>query len=239
MSLTIKPGDTVVLVGLNGAGKTTLVKLLIRLYDPTEGEIYLDGKDLREYDPKELYNIFGIIFQDFGRYAVSASENIIYGDVSREAEDSAIESAAKSADADDFINKLPRGYNTPLTRMFEEDGIELSGGQWQKLAVSRAFYKNSEILILDEPTASLDALAEQAIFEQFAELSEGKIAIFVSHRLSSAVSADKIVVLKDGKVAELGNHEELMEKRGMYHLLFSTQASNYLLAGKETRNNDK
>ena len=239
INLKFTSGEKIVLVGVNGAGKTTLIKLLTRLYDPTEGAIYLDGKDLKEYDPKALYNIFGIIFQDFGRYAVTASENIVYGDVMREREESLIEGAAKSADADGFIEKLPRGYDTPLTRMFEEDGIELSGGQWQKLAVSRAFYKDSDILILDEPTASLDALAEQAIFDQFAELSEGKIAIFVSHRLSSAVGADKIVVLKDGKVSELGTHRELMEKRGLYHLLFSTQASNYLLAGKESRDIEK
>jgi ABC-type multidrug transport system fused ATPase/permease subunit len=227
INLTFESGEKIVLVGLNGAGKTTLIKLITRLYDPTEGVIYLDGRDIREYDPSALYDMFGIIFQDFGKYAVTASENIEFGDVSRNAERTLVAAAAKSGDADEFIEALPRGYDTPLTRMFEEDGIELSGGQWQKLSVARAFYKESDILILDEPTAALDALAEQEIFDQFAELSRGKISIFVSHRLSSAVTADKIVVLKNGTVTELGTHEELMANRGDYHLLFSTQAHRY------------
>ena len=171
--------------------------------------------------------MFGTVFQDFGRYAVTASENIELGDVRRDHERENVVSAAKSGDADTFIEALPRGYDTPLTRMFEEDGIELSGGQWQKLSVARAFYKKSDILILDEPTASLDALAEQEIFDQFAELSNGKISIFVSHRLSSAVTADKIVVLKNGEVTELGTHAELMQRGGDYELLFSTQSQRY------------
>ncbi len=228
INLTLNSGERAVLVGLNGAGKTTLIKLITRLYDPTEGTVYLDGRDIREYDTKALYDMFGIIFQDFGKYAVSAAENIEFGDVSESGERSLVEAAAKSGDADGFIRELPKGYDTPLTRMFEYDGIELSGGQWQKLSVSRAFYKKSEILILDEPTAALDALAEQEIFNQFATLSRGKISIFVSHRLSSAVTADKIVVLKDGRITELGTHRELMERGGDYQLLFSTQASRYM-----------
>lgn len=232
INLTFESGENTVLVGLNGAGKTTLIKLLTRLYDPTEGVIYLDGYDIREYDTAALYDMFGIIFQDFGRYAVSAGENISYGDIGRAVSEDDIISAAKSADANGFIESLPAAYDTPLTRMFEEDGIELSGGQWQKLSVARAFYKDSDILILDEPTAALDALAEQAIFNQFAKLSEGKISIFVSHRLSSAVSASKIVVLSGGSVVELGTHEELMEKRGEYYLLFSTQAKRYISSAK-------
>lgn len=227
INLTFNSGEKIVLVGLNGAGKTTLIKLITRLYDPTEGVIYLDGRDIREYDPKALYDMFGIIFQDFGKYAVTAAENIEFGDVSAPKERLLVESAAKAGDADGFIEALPHGYDTPLTRMFEEDGIELSGGQWQKLSVARAFYKESDILILDEPTAALDALAEQEIFDQFAALSHGKISIFVSHRLSSAVTADKIVVLKNGTVSELGTHAELMEKGGDYYLLFSTQAHRY------------
>ncbi len=228
INLKFNSGDKIVLVGLNGAGKTTLIKLITRLYDPTEGEIYLDGRDIREYDVEAYYDMFGIIFQDFGKYAVTASENIEFGDIDKDHDRSLVESAAKSGDADSFITDLPRGYDTPLTRMFEDDGIELSGGQWQKLSVARAFYKESDILILDEPTAALDALAEQEIFDQFAELSSGKISIFVSHRLSSAVTADKIVVLKYGTVTELGTHEELMAKGGDYHLLFSTQAQRYI-----------
>ena len=228
INLTLKTGEKVVLVGLNGAGKTTLIKLITRLYDPTEGVIYLDGYDIKEYDPKALYDMFGIIFQDFGKYAVTAAENIEFGDVSLNSDRKAVEAAAKSGDADSFIEELPKGYDTPLTRLFYDDGIELSGGQWQKLSVARAFYKDSDILILDEPTASLDALAEQEIFNQFADLAKGKISIFVSHRLSSAVTADKIVVIKNGKIAELGTHSELMARNGDYQLLFTTQAQRYI-----------
>ncbi|MBO7303729.1 MAG: ABC transporter ATP-binding protein [Clostridia bacterium] len=227
INLTLKSGERAVLVGLNGAGKTTLIKLLTRLYDPTEGAIYLDGRDIREYDPTALYDMFGIIFQDFGKYAVTVAENISFGDITKPRDEEKIRAAAISADSDAFISELPRGYDTPLTRMFEENGIELSGGQWQKLSVARAFYKDSDVLILDEPTAALDALAEQAIFNQFARLAEGKISIFVSHRLSSAVTADKIVVLKGGKIVELGTHKELMASGGEYSLLFSTQAHRY------------
>ncbi len=227
VNLTLSPSESVVLVGLNGAGKTTLIKLITRLYDPTEGKILLDGYDLREYDPNELYDLFGIIFQDFGQYAETAGENIRFGDVGREYDPEEIARAAEQGSADQFIRALPRGYDTPLTRMFEEDGIELSGGQWQKLSVSRAFYKRSDILILDEPTASLDPMAEQEVFNQFASLSENKITIFVSHRLSSAVSASKIVVIDGGEIAEVGNHEELMRLHGKYFALFSTQAQRY------------
>ena len=228
VSLKLEPTDRVVLVGLNGAGKTTLIKLLTRLYDPTEGKILLDGIDIREYDTAALYDLFGIIFQDFGKYAESVKENIGFGDTGRELDEDGVAMAAEHADADGFIDKLPAGYDTPLTRMFEEDGIELSGGQWQKLSVARAFYKESDILILDEPTASLDALAEKEIFDRFYELSENKLTVFVSHRLSSAVGASKIIVLDDGKVAEMGTHEELMAAGGRYHELFSTQASRYI-----------
>ncbi len=227
VNLKIDSTDSVVLVGLNGAGKTTLIKLLTRLYDPTEGEIYLDGVDIRKYDPEKYYDLFGIIFQDFGKYAESAAENIRYGDVSREYTDADIKDAAQSAGADGFIEALPDGYNTPLTRMFEENGVELSGGQWQKLSVARAFFKESEILVLDEPTASLDPMAEQAVFDRYSELSRGKISVFVSHKLSSAVSATKIVVLDGGRVAEVGSHEELMKMRGKYFSLFTIQAHRY------------
>ena len=215
INLKFDPTDSVVLVGLNGAGKTTLIKLITRLYDPTEGAIYLDGHDLREYEPRALYDMFGIIFQDFGKYAETAGENIRLGDVSREYDPDEIRAAAIQGSAHGFIEELPLGYDTPLTRMFEDDGIELSGGQWQKLCVSRAFYKKSDILILDEPTAALDPMAEQ------------EVSIFVSHRLSSAVTATKIVVIDGGEIAEVGNHEELMRLGGKYFALFSTQAQRY------------
>ena len=228
LSVKFRPGETVVLVGLNGAGKTTFIKLLTRLYDPTEGHILLDGRDLREYDTKELYSMFGIIFQDFGKYAVSVEDNIRFGDVHRECDAEEVVSAAKKAEAHEFISMLPKEYGTPLMRIFEQDGIELSIGQWQKLSIARAFYSRSDILILDEPTASLDPMAEQAIFDQFDELRRDKTTIFVSHRLSSATVATKIVVLEYGELIEEGTHRELMDKKGRYYELFTTQASRYM-----------
>ena len=227
ISLKFRPGETVVLVGLNGAGKTTLIKLLTRLYDPTEGYILLDGKDLRDYDVKSLYNLYGIIFQDFGKYAVSISDNIRFGDIHKEDNESIL-GAAKQSNASDFIAKMPEGYDTPLMRIFEPNGTELSIGQWQKLAIARAFYSDSDILILDEPTASLDPIAEQEIFNQFDKLRADKTTIFVSHRLSSATIASLIVVLENGQVVESGTHKELMALGGKYCNLFSTQAKRYI-----------
>ena len=228
VSFRVNPGENVVLVGLNGAGKTTLIKLLTRLYDPTEGQVLLDGVDIREYDVAALYHLFGIIFQDFGKYAVSVRENIAYGDVTVSPDEEKIKKAAVLGNADEYISRLPEGYDTPLMRYFEENGTDLSIGQWQKLSISRAFYKDSDILILDEPTASLDPLAEEEVFRQFAALSTDKISVFVSHRLSSATTADKIIVLEQGSIAEIGTHEELMRKGGRYFHLFSTQAQHYI-----------
>lgn len=228
INLTIEPGSTVVMVGLNGAGKTTLIKLLTRLYDPTEGRILLDGHDLREYDVQKLYDMFGIVFQDYGKYAVSVRDNIAFGEVAKEISEKKIREAAKNSNAADFIDKLPDKYDTPLMRYFEDNGIELSGGQWQKLAIARAFYSESDILILDEPTASLDPMAEQEIFNQFDALRGDKTSIFVSHRLSSATTADKIIVLKDGMLIEEGTHAELMRSGGEYCTLFTTQAKRYI-----------
>ncbi len=227
INMTLDPGESLVLVGLNGAGKTTLLKLLTRLYDPTAGRILLDGRDLREYDVQDLYSMFGIIFQDFGHYAETAGENIHFGDIHKAVEEGELHEAAEASGADSFIAELPDGYATPLMRVFEENGIELSGGQWQKLAISRAFYSDCDVLILDEPTAALDALAEQEIYNQFDRLRAGKTTIFVSHRLSSATTASKIVVLEYGKIVEEGNHRTLMEAKGKYHELFSTQAKRY------------
>ena len=232
VNLLIRPGETLVLVGLNGAGKTTLLKLLTRLYDPTEGVILLDGEDIRAYDVKDLYSMYGIIFQDFGKYAVSVTENIHFGDIRKEVKEEEIRKAAEEADAIDYIGHLPGGFDTPLMRIFEEEGIELSIGQWQKLAIARAFYSDSDVLILDEPTASLDPMAEQEIFNQFDRLRADKTTIFVSHRLSSATVASKIAVLEYGKLIEEGDHRTLMAKRGRYYELFSTQARRYVTEGE-------
>jgi ABC-type multidrug transport system fused ATPase/permease subunit len=220
-------------VGLNGAGKTTLIKLLTRLYDPTEGEILLDGYNIKEYAVEDLYSMFGIIFQDFGKYAVNVKENIAFGKLDRDAGEEEIRLAAEQSSAAPFIEQLPNGYNTPLMRYFEENGIELSIGQWQKLSIARAFYSDSDVIILDEPTASLDAIAEQEIYNQFDQLRKDKTTVFVSHRLSSATVANKIVVLENGAVIEIGNHAELMAKKGVYHTLFSTQAKRYIASEEE------
>ena len=238
VNMTLNAGENIVLVGLNGAGKTTLIKLLTRLYDPTEGAIYLDGVDLREYDVRALYDIFGIIFQDFGKYAVSLKENISYGDVHADATDARVREAAEKGNVSSYIEKLPNGYETPLMRIFEENGRELSIGQWQKLSIARAFYKDSDVLILDEPTAALDPLAEQEVFNRFADLGQNKISVFVSHRLSSATTADKIVVLEDGAIVEMGTHAELMLLKGKYHHLFSTQAQHYVTPSGDGINED-
>lgn len=228
INFKIEGGSTTVLVGLNGAGKTTLIKLITRLYDPTSGVILLDGKDIRCYDLNQLYEMFGTIFQDFGKYALTIEENIAFGDINKGIVDEEIQRAAHQSGSSEFIEKLPLGYKTPLTKLFEHDGTELSIGQWQKLSVARAFYSDSDILILDEPTASLDAMAEQQIFNQFEELTNGKTSIFVSHRLSSATTADKIVVLENGKIVEEGTHKELMQAQGKYYELFTTQAKRYI-----------
>ena len=236
VSFSVKAGDTVVLVGLNGAGKTTLLKLLTRLYDPTEGCILLDGQDIREYNTDELYAMFGAIFQDFGKYAFTVNENISFGEITKPMDHEAIKASARASSADEFISRLPHGYETPLMRVFEQDGIEPSIGQWQKLAIARAFYSDSDILILDEPTASLDAIAEQEIFNQFDLLRKDKTTFFVSHRLSSATMATKILVLDRGALVEEGTHRELMEKEGIYHKLFTTQANRYIAeAGEQTQ----
>jgi len=233
INFTVVPGDTVVLVGLNGAGKTTLLKLLTRLYDPTEGVILLDGHDIKEYDTKELYAMYGVIFQDFGKYAFTVNENIAFGEINKPIDHDAIHESAKASSADEFISHLPNQYDTPLMRVFEKTGIEPSIGQWQKLAIARAFYSDSDVLILDEPTASLDAIAEQEIFNQFDTLRKDKTTFFVSHRLSSATIATKILVLEYGKLVEIGNHAQLMQQKGIYYELFTTQANRYITEALE------
>ncbi|MBP5661627.1 MAG: ABC transporter ATP-binding protein, partial [Clostridia bacterium] len=196
--------------------------------DPTRGRILLDGRDIRLYTISDYYDLFGIVFQDFGKYAVTVRDNIRFGNIQKDAPDTDVHRAAEQSDAASYIDRLPKGLDTPLMRYFEEDGTELSTGQWQKLAVARAFYGDKDILILDEPTASLDAIAEQEIFRQFDTLRRGKTTVFVSHRLSSAADADKIAVIEDGKLVEEGTHATLMKKNGLYAKMFSVQAKKYI-----------
>jgi len=228
LNLKLEGGKSYALVGLNGAGKTTLIKLMTRLYDPTEGEILLDDVNIKNYNVSDLYAMYGIVFQDFSKYAVSAKENITFGDVHRPYSDERLHYAAEQSAAKDFLEKLPESYDTPLMRFFDKNATDLSIGQWQKLSIARAFYKDAEFLILDEPTASLDPIAEADIFRQFDSLRKGKTTLFVSHRLSSATAADEIIVMQDGRILEMGNHKTLMQNGGAYCNLFKLQAEKYL-----------
>ena len=226
IDLSIRPGEKIALVGPNGAGKTTLIKLLSRLYDPTEGIILIDGIDIRELDPLDLRRRIGVIFQDFVRYHLAASENIGFGQIEAlDRLEQIIESARKSG-AHSIIENLPEGYQTMLGRWFH-GGHELSVGQWQKIALARAFMRDAEILVLDEPTASLDAETEYEIFRRFQELTVGKMAILISHRFSTVRMADRIVVIQEGRIAEIGSHHDLLNQGGIYGHLFSLQAEGY------------
>ncbi|WP_310073916.1 ABC transporter ATP-binding protein [Phyllobacterium sp. 1468] len=226
LSFTLHAGEVVALVGENGAGKTTLVKLLTRLYDPDEGRILLDGHDLREYDLEALRGNMGVIFQDFVRYNLSASDNIAVGRIAYRDDHSRIAQAASRSQADGVIAKLPGKYEQMIGKRFK-NGVELSGGEWQKIAIARAYMREAEVLILDEPTAALDARSEFEVFRRFKELSEGKTAILISHRFSSVRMADRILVLADGKVEAAGTHEELVAQAGRYAELFELQAAGY------------
>ena len=226
VNLTLYPGEKVALVGTNGAGKTTMIKLLTRLYDPTEGQILIDGMDLRHYDLAEWREKIGVIFQDFVRYQLTASENIGFGQVNAINDRSRILDAARKGGADDVLSALPKGYDTVLGKWFE-GGHELSGGQWQKVALSRAFMRDAEVLVLDEPTAALDAKQEYLIFQRFRELTDDKVAILISHRFSTVRLADRIAVIENGAISELGSHDELMAQNGTYADLFTIQAQGY------------
>jgi ATP-binding cassette, subfamily B, bacterial len=226
LGFTLGAGEVVALVGENGAGKTTLVKLLTRLYDPDEGRILLDGHDLREYDLDGLRGNMGVIFQDFVRYNLSAADNIAVGRISARNDLARIERAARRSQADEVIGKLPAGYEQMIGKRFKS-GVELSGGEWQKIAIARAYMREAEVLILDEPTAALDARSEYEVFRRFKEISEGKTAILISHRFSSVRMADRILVLADGKVEAAGTHEEFVAQRGRYSELFELQAAGY------------
>jgi ATP-binding cassette subfamily B protein len=226
INLTLHPGEKLALVGLNGAGKTTLVKLVARLYDPTEGQILLDGVPLNQYDQAEWHKKLGVIFQDFVQYQFTAAENIGVGQIESIADQARITMAAHKGGAHQFLVNLPAGYNTMLGKWFE-NGHELSQGQWQKVALSRAFMRRAEILILDEPTASLDAEQEYRIFQQFQELTKGKTAVLISHRFSTVRMADRIAVIEDGRISELGSHDDLMVLNGSYARLFNLQAQGY------------
>ncbi len=226
VSFTIEPGETVALVGRNGAGKSTVVKLLGRLYDPTSGQILIDGRDIRDYDPAELRRQIGVMFQDYATYQFSASENIGVGNVEQIDDLDAIRNAADRAGADAVIAKLPQGFQTTLGKWFE-GGHQLSGGEWQKVALARAFMRDAQILILDEPTAALDAQAEFELFSRIKELTAGRMALFISHRFSTARMADRILVLENGRLVEYGTHVELMNINGQYAGLFELQAASY------------
>lgn len=226
VSFTLRAGQSAAIVGENGAGKTTLVKLLARFYDPTEGVILLDGRDLRDHDPKDLHRHIGVIFQDYVRYDLSARENIGFGQVDLLEDSEKIAEAARKGGAADVVGKLPRGLDTILGRTLDE-GIDLSGGEWQKVALSRAFMRRAQVLILDEPTAALDAFAEYELHRQFAKLTTGKMTIFISHRFSTVRIARHILILKDGQLVEEGSHAELMAGEGLYAEMFNTQADFY------------
>lgn len=226
LNLTVRPGESIALVGSNGVGKTTLLKLLTRFYDVDSGEITIDGIPLSHFDVQDLRRNVGVVFQDFARYNLSVQENIGFGDIRHVDDMERIKQAAKDAGASSLIKRLDKRYQTVLGKTFP-DSAELSGGQWQKIGLSRAFMTPAQILILDEPTAALDAIAEYDLFQRFRRLTQGKMTFLVSHRFSTVRMADRIVVLDRGRIAEVGNHTSLMAQDGLYQKMFSLQATSY------------
>ena len=226
INFTLRTGERLALIGENGQGKTTIVKLITRLYDPTGGEILLDGVDLREYDLDDLHREIGVIFQDFMRYEMTARENIAVGRIEEVNNLDLIKGAASKSMADQTIGRLSLGYDQMLGRRFEQ-GVDLSGGEWQKVALARAYLRDAQLLILDEPTAALDARSEFEVFHRFSELTAGKMALFISHRFSTVRSADRILVIENGKITEEGTHDELASLGGRYAEMFEMQASSY------------
>lgn len=226
LNFTLHAGEKLALVGENGAGKSTLVKLLVRLYDPTEGRILLDGHDLREYDLNEVRMEVGIIFQDFLRYQMTTNENIAVGNINELNNQDLIIKSAKQSLAHNIIERLPNKYEQVLGRHFSQ-GVELSGGEWQKVALARAYMRDAQLMILDEPTAALDARSEYEVFQRFSELTKNKSAILISHRFSTVRMANRIIVLDKGEISEIGSHEELLKKDGQYAELFQLQAMGY------------
>ena len=226
LNFHLHPQERVALIGENGQGKTTIVKLITRLYDPTEGQVLLDGVDLREYSLEDLYREIGVIFQDFMRYEMTAGENIAVGKIEAIADSALLHAAARKSLADEVVGRLPLKYGQMLGRRFD-GGLDLSGGEWQKVALARAYLRDAQLLILDEPTAALDARSEFEVFRRFAELTEGKMALFISHRFSTVRMADRIVVLANGNISEEGSHEQLSKLGGRYAEMFEMQAASY------------
>jgi ATP-binding cassette subfamily B protein len=226
VSFELKVGEKLALVGENGAGKSTLIKLLLQFYEPTEGEILLDGISIQKFDPVAYHDRFGVIFQDFVKFDLSLRENIAVGEIEELGNQDRIKKAAEKSLAEEVVKEFPNGYDQKLGRRFK-DGKDLSGGQWQKIAMARAYMKDADVLILDEPTSALDARAESETFNRFISLTHGKTAVIISHRFSTVRIADRIMVLKDGSVLEIGTHEELMANKQLYSELFNLQAAGY------------